>query len=707
MFHPFLVRYSRYKGAVMPSVFLTKPLTQAVRLTLAVGMATVPASLLAQDSEPASLEALVVSATALKVETPLVETPRPASVVEEEELRERNVQSLDETFQYRAGVVSGHYGDDNDTDWLKIRGFDQATYQDGLRIYREGFYQWLPETYGLERVELLKGPASILYGEAPPGGVINAISKRPTDNTQGEVLVQAGTDKHRQLGVDTSGPVAGTDNVRYRLVGLYRDGEGDLDFTENERYYIAPSLAWDITEDTSLTVLASFQKDDAIPTNPFKLAYGTVQDTPFGKVDPSTNYSEPGYDTNERTQTSLGYALSHQINDIWRFEQDFRYSELDLLLRSSYIFFQTGPREGQRYLTYRDGKIDSWTVDNRVVGNWYTDRTEHTFLAGVDYQDLNNKGQQNGAGGFSIFGGPIDLFNPQYGNFTPVTAADLIVTEIDKRQTGYYLQHQLRLDDRWVFLAGARYDQAKVDNINRDANTRQKADDNQLSLSGGVMYLAENGVSPYISYTEAFQPIAGTDGNGDLYEPRTGEQIELGVKIAPRNLDGYVTAAVYRIEEKNSLGTSQGGFQIQDRERTTEGFELESVSYLTEQLELTAAYTYNSAKVRDQATAGSERQAPLIPRHQASAWLDYSFTDLAPGLKVGAGARFVGETKDGNTEVPSYTVFDLMAQYAFAPQWQAQLNVSNLADREYVASCDYWCYYGAERSVVASLSYRW
>lgn len=691
----------------MTTVVLTKPLTRAIRLTLAAGMVATSAPLMAQDAEPASLDALVVSATALKVEAPLVETPRPASVVEEEELRERNVQSLDETFQYRAGVVSGHYGDDNDTDWLKIRGFDQATYQDGLRIYREGFYQWLPETYGLERVELLKGPASILYGEAPPGGVINAISKRPTEDARGELQLQAGTHAHRQLGVDTSGPVGDSSDLRYRLVGLYRDGEGDLDFTENERYYLAPSLAWDITDDTSLTVLASFQKDDAIPTNPFKLAYGTVQGTPFGKVDPSTNYSEPGYDTNERTQASLGYALSHQINDIWRFEQDLRYSELDLLLRSSYIFFQTGPREGQRYLTYRDGKIDSWTVDNRLVGNWYTDRTEHTFLAGVDYQDLNNKGLQNGVGGFSIFGSPIDLFDPQYGNFSPVTPADLIATEIDKQQTGYYLQHQLRLDDRWVFLAGARYDQAKVDNINRDANTRQEADDDQLSLSGGVMYLAENGVSPYVSYTESFQPIAGTDGNGDLYEPRTGEQIELGVKIAPRNLDGYVTAAVYRIEEENSLGTSQGGFQIQDRERTTEGFELESVSYLTEQLELTAAYTYNSAKVRDQATAGSERQAPLIPRHQASAWLDYSFADLAPGLKVGAGARFVGETKDGSTKVPSYTVFDLMAQYAFAPQWQAQLNISNLADREYVASCDYWCYYGAERSVVASLSYRW
>ncbi|WP_336366434.1 TonB-dependent siderophore receptor [Marinobacter sp. C2H3] len=689
----------------MPTTAFTQPLARAIRLTLAVGLTATSVPVLAQDAEPASLDALVVSATALKVSAPLVETPRPASVVEEEELRERNVQSLDETLRYRAGVLSGQFGDDNDTDWFKVRGFDQATYQDGLRIYREGFYQWLPETYGLERVELLKGPASILYGEAPPGGVINAISKRPTDETQGEVEIQAGTNAHRQLGVDTSGPVGDRPDVRYRLVGLYREGDGDLDYTENERYYLAPSLAWYITDDTTLTVLASVQKDDAIPTNPFKLPYGTVENTPFGKVAPSTNYSEPGYDTNERTQSSLGYELSHQINRVWRFEQDVRYSQLDLFLRSSFIFFATGPREGQRYLIYRDGETDSWTVDNRLVGTWTTARTKNTLLVGVDYQDLNTTGKEDN--GLAVFGDPIDLFDPQYGNFTPIDPADLIERDISKQQTGYYLQHQLRLDDRWVFLAGARYDQAELKNANRTTGVTEGADNDQFSLSGGVMYLAPNGVSPYVSYTESFQPIASTDGSGDLYKPRTGKQVEVGVKIAPEDLDGYVTAAAYRIDEKNSLGTSLGGgVQAQDSARSTEGVELESVSYLTDQLQLTAAYTYNNAKVKANASA-EERQAPLIPRHQASAWLDYAFTDLAPGLKVGAGARFVGNTRDGSTEVPSYTVFDLMARYAFAPQWQVQLNASNVANREYVASCDYWCYYGAERSVVGSLSYRW
>ncbi|PPK49957.1 TonB-dependent siderophore receptor [Marinobacter persicus] len=682
------------------------PLTRTVQLTLTtIGLASAPIPLLAQENNTTDLNALVVSATALKVETPLVETPRPASVVTEEELRERNVQSLDETFQYRAGVVSGHYGEDNDTDWLQVRGFDQATYQDGLRIYRTGFYEWMVEPFGLERVELLKGPASILYGEAPPGGVVNAISKRPRDTAQGEVDIQVGTDEHRQLGIDTTGPLGERDDLSYRLVSLYRYQEGDLDFTENERYYLAPSLTWDISDQTSLTVLSSFQKDDAVPTNPFKLAYGTIEGTPYGKVDPSTNYSEPGYDTNERTQTSVGYALSHAINDVWRFEQDFRYSESDLLLRSSFIVSQSqsNPREGSRGLIYRDGETRSWTVDNRLVGTWYTDRTENTFLFGVDYQDLNNKG----AGTYTGFGDPIDLFDPQYGNFTPIDTSTLTHSETDKQQTGYYLQHQLRLDDRWVFLAGARYDQAELENSDLTAGTQEGADNDQVSLSGGIMYLAANGISPYLSYTESFEPIASTDGSGDLYDPRTGEQLEAGVKIAPRGMDGYLTAAAYRIEEENSLGsTLNNGIRAQDAERTTTGFEVESVSYLTDQLELTAAYTYSDATVKSDANS-EERQAPLIPRHQASAWLDYTFTDLAPGLKLGGGARFVGETRDGSTKVPSYTVFDMMAQFAFAPQWQAQLNVTNVADREYVASCSGYCYYGAERSVVGSVRYRW
>lgn len=641
---------------------------------------------------------MVVTATALKVDTPLVETPRPVSSVDREELDTRNVQQLDETFRYRSGVLSGHYGSDNNTDWFKIRGFDQATYQDGLRLYRTGYYQWLPETYGLERVDVFKGPTSILYGEAPSGGMINAVSKRPTDEPRGEFEIQAGNRDHRQLGIDTSGPVTNSGDVRYRFVGLYKERDGDLNGTDNERYYFAPSLEWDISDETQLTVLASFQQDDGVPVNPFKLAYGTVQNTPFGKVDPQTNYGAPGYDRDEHTQTAIGYELRHALDDTWEFEQNFRYSHLDLDLRSTYMDYATGDgRTAYRGHLQRNGDIDSFTIDNRLVGKWYTERTENTLLVGVDYQDLSLDGKE-----FDDFTyDTVDIFDPR-GGIVPVPDNQLTSRRIDKEQLGLYVQDQLRIDDRWVLLGGARYDSADIRNESERDNATVDETQAATSLSGGVMYLGSNGLNPYLSYSESFQPEAQTDPSGAIFEEIEGEQWEVGVKYAPFNWDGYVTAAVFDIKESNSFATRPAGNQEQEGERTSTGFELEGVSYLTESLKLTAAYTYTDA--RD----ANDNRAALIPRHMTSAWLDYDFagTDL-PGLRVGAGIRHVGESVDGSTTVPDYTVGDVMASYDINNSWTAQLNVNNVTDEEYVASCDFWCYYGESRSVVGSLKYNW
>ena len=682
----------------MPSLpFVHRPLARSIAALIPVTAILVCTTASAQ--ETVNNDTVVVVGTALKVDAPLVETPRPVSSVDREELETRNVQQLDETFRYRAGVLAGHYGSDNDTDWFKVRGFDQSTYQDGLRIYREGFYQWLPEPYGLERIDVFKGPSSILYGEAPPGGLINAVSKRPTDTPQGNVNLQLGNRNHRQIGVDTSGPVGESNDVRYRVVGMYKERDGDLDNTDNERYYFAPSLAVDFSEDTSVTFLASVQKDDGVPVNGFKLPYGSIQDTPFGRVNPQTNVSEPDYDRNKRTQWGVGYELRHHFNDTWAFEQDLRYSELDLELRSTYALSMVDDRRASRGLTLRDGKIDSWTVDNRFVANWYTERTENTLLLGVDYQNLGLKGQE---GNDYAFGAPIDIFTPTYGNYTPFADEGLVERHIDKEQTGIYLQNQLRLDDRWVVLGGVRYDQAETENTNATTGATERSDDEQLSWSGGVMYLGENGVNPYVSYTESFEPIAQSDNAGSLYDPREGRQWEAGVKYAPIGWDGYVTAAVFDLEESNTLVTSPAGFQVQEGERSSKGFELEGVGYVTDDLKVTAAYTYTDSRLED------DQRASLIPRHQASTWLDYAFTGGAlDGITLGGGVRYVGESVDGDTQVSSFTLADAMIGYEFAEGWQAQLNVNNLTDKEYVASCDYWCYFGESRSVIGSVSYRW
>ncbi|WP_129140278.1 TonB-dependent siderophore receptor [Modicisalibacter coralii] len=674
----------------------------AVRHALGLTLLTLPVATFAQDAADAAgdPDTMVISATALKVATPLVETPRALSSVDRDELDERNVQRLDESLRYRSGVLSGQYGADNNTDWFKIRGFDQATYQDGLRIYRTGYYQWLPEPYGLERVDVFKGPASILYGEAPSGGLINAVSKRPTAERRGEVEIQAGNRHHRQFAFDTSGPATESGDVRYRLVGLYKERDGDLDGTDNERYYIAPSLEWDISDDTRLTVLTSFQKDDGVPVNPFKLAYGTLEDTPFGKVDPRTNYGAPDYDKDEHTQTALGYEFEHRFDDTWQFEQDFRYSHLDLDLRSTYMDFATGDgRTAYRGHLQRKGDIDSFTIDNRMVGKWYTERTENTLLLGVDYQDLSLDGQEFDDYAYDI----VDIFDPQ-GDIVAVPGDRLTRRQIDKDQLGLYVQDQLRIDDRWVLLGAVRYDHADVRNVSEREDTTVDETQAATSWSGGVMYLGANGLNPYLSYTESFQPEAQTNTAGAIFEEIKGKQWELGVKYAPSTWDGYVTAAVFDIEESNSFATTPAGYQTQEGERTSTGFEVEGVGYLTDALKLTAAYTYTDARDEDDERAG------LIPRHMASAWLDYDFEGTAlNGLKIGAGVRHVGESIDGTSRatVPDYTVSDAMASYAFNRHWTAQVNVNNVTDEEYVASCDYWCYYGESRSVIGSLKYRW
>ncbi|GAB3348561.1 TonB-dependent siderophore receptor [Chromohalobacter beijerinckii] len=690
---------SRSRPSPQPFNVLSSPARRVAMATLLLGC---PLAVQAQDDVPQS-DTVVVTATALKVAMPLAETPRSVSSVNREDLDERNVQSLDESFRYRSGVLSGHFGADNNTDWLKVRGFDQATYLNGLRLYSPGYYKWTPEPYGLESVDVFKGPASILYGEAPSGGIVNAVSKRPTAEKRGEIEIQAGNRNHRQFGIDTSGPVTESGDVRYRMVGLYKERDGDLNDTDNERVYFAPSLEWDISDDTQLTVLASYQKDDGVPENPFKLAYSTLEDTPYGKVDPETNYGASDYDKDEHTQFGIGYELQHQLDDTWKFEQNFRYSHLDLDLRSTYLMsYRNDDRTAYRGHLQRDGEIDSFTIDNRMVGKWYTERTENTLLFGVDYQDLSLDGKEYDNYTYDT----VDIFNPNT-TATPVPDSQLIGRQIDKQQLGVYVQDQLRIDDRWVLLGSVRHDSADVKNTNQDSDVTVDETQSETSFSGGLMYLGDNGVSPYLSYTESFRPQAQTDAQGAVFEEIEGKQWEAGVKYAPSSWDGYVSAAVFDIEESNSFVTQPTGDQQQGGETTSTGFELEGVGYLTDSLQLTAAYTYTDARNQ------SDQRKELIPRHQASAWLDYDFTKGAvKGLKVGGGVRYVGKSVASpgssiDSDVPSYTLYDAMASYDFNTHWTAQINANNLTDEEYVASCDYYCYYGESRSVIGSLKYRW
>jgi iron complex outermembrane receptor protein len=692
-------------------------LTIAVRkaLVCAIAPAAVVSFMAHAQDDSTEMETITVTAQALKVETPAKETPRSVSIISEDELRVRAPQKLDEALRYTSGVTSQPYGADNDTDWFKVRGFDAATYLNGNRLFRDGYYTWLVEPYGLESVEVVKGPSAILFGESAPGGVVNAVQKKPTFTPQGEVKVEVGNNNHQSIGFDIADEANDSGTMRYRLVGLMTSQDGELDDTENERFYIAPSLEIDVSDRTMLTLMATYLKDDGVPTNPFFPAAGTLVDSEYGKIDPSTNLGEPDYDKYERTQISLGYLLEHDINDTWTFSQNANYGSNELFLRSVYSMPSPGWDLNDdslyyRGIVFRDGKNQSFTFDNNAVGNWMTDNAEHTVLVGVDLQYHNTKGDEQDNYSF----GTVNPFNPSYGNYTPLDSADNIKREIDKYQASVYSQYQLKFHEQWIGNVGARYDWVKTENSGKGASVDQNEsrDDGELSLSAGLMYLAENGLSPYANYSQSFEVISTIDtATGKLYKPLEGEQVEVGVKYEPSFMDGFVNIAWFDITQKNALVTNPSTWvATQTGEVTSTGVEVEGTAQLTDDVKLLANYTYTKAET-DETYGKGTQQAGLIPKHQASAWVDYSAYRLIPGLNVGTGVRYVGESKDNpassDLTVPSVTLWDASVTYDISSQWQAQLNVNNILDKEFISGCDYYCYFGQSRSVMLNANYRW
>ncbi|CAM3773153.1 MULTISPECIES: TonB-dependent siderophore receptor [Pseudoalteromonas] len=656
------------------------------------------------------IESIEVFAQALKIDTPAQETPKAVSILTKEELAIRAPQKLDEALRYTSGVTVQPYGADNDTDWFKVRGFDAATYLDGNRLFRDGYYTWLLEPFGLQQVEVVKGPSAILFGEAPPGGVVNAVLKKPSYAPPGEIRLEVGNNNLKSIGLDVSGQANESNSMRYRMVGLLKSNDGELNGSQNDRIYFAPSLEIDISNKTIMTLMATYLKDDGTPTNPFFPAAGTVIDTPYGQIDPATNLGEPDYDKYKRSQMSVGYSLEHTLNDTWVLSQKFNYGHNDLFLRSAYAFPNSDPQATQLYrgIVFRDGNNQSVTLDNKAVANWNSARLEHTLLAGIDlqYHETNGDEQDN----YSF--GTIDPWQPEYGNYTALDSANNIDREISKSQVSAYSQYQVKFDSQWIALVGARYDEVKTDNQSNKLAQQQSQKDDQLSLNAGVMYLAESGLSPYASYAQSFEVLSTIDpATGELYKPLEGEQVELGVKYQPSFIDGYINASWFDITQENALVTNPATFvATQTGEVSSQGIELETVTQASQSVKLTASYTYTDATTDDTAGQGT-KQAGLIPKNAASVWVDYdaSFAGIN-GLNIGSGLRYMGESKDSpassDLTVKSATLWDAVVSYSIAEQWQLQLNVNNILDKEYVSACDYYCYYGQSRSVVLSANYR-
>jgi iron complex outermembrane recepter protein len=653
--------------------------------------------------------------TALKTGASLLETPQSVSVITRDQMDQQNAQTLNAVVRYTSGVTPETRGGvATRYDLLKVRGFDADTYWNGLKLVTNGWYA-LPQIdpYLMERVEVLKGPVSVLYGQAAAGGLLNQESKLPTAQPLHEVGVEFGNYGHLQGKFDLSGPIAGDDRYLFRVTGIARREDGQVNMTKNERVAIAPSFTWRPDSWTSLTLFGFYQRDPRSTSYGSVPPQGSVLPNPYGKL-PSNFYDgDPSFENFNREQASIGYKFERRLDHTWQFRSNGRYLHLGQDYKSVYASaLQPDLRTLDRATAASTDNLNTILLDNQLEGNFSTGPIDHTLLVGFDYQHYAS----NYEAGFGA-APSLDLFAPNYSQM--ITPPERYKQVLSGTQYGVYAQDQARFGNAILTLSG-REDWASSQTRNLTTGVGSSQFNRAFTGRAGLSYVFDSGIAPYFSYTESFTPQVGTDINGKAFDPERGRQFEIGVKFQPKHYDAMFSAALFSLTRSNLLtvDSRNPNFQTQSGEARTQGLELEAKVSLTNALNLTASYTYlNSRYLKD--NGGLEgKHVAAVPQNQGSLWAYYTI-DRGPlaGLSMGAGGRYTGTTysTDNTFKVQSFFLVDATLRYNLGralPQFKGAelyVNAQNLFNKEYVASCYYgsWCAFGYGRQVFAGMNYRW
>lgn len=721
------------------------PFSWAMALT--AGLLLAPAAFAAQDEtddeqekvvaeeSAKQLDRVVVSGqmsrySALKSDTPIMETSRSVSVETAGDFLDMGALELSDTYLYSAGVFGETYGFATRGDWVKVRGLDVPEYRDSLQALFGFYNNSRPHIYTLEQVEILKGPASVLYGQGSPGGLVNIVSKRPREDMRNEVFMQAGNYNYMQVGVDVGGKLNDSGTLLYRVVAVGRDADTMVDYVSNDTQVIAPSITWQPGAVTSFTLLGNYQDAKGDTGAQFLPIRGTLLPAPNGEfIESETYLGDPSFNRYNTETSSLTLLAEHMFNATWSMEATARWTD------GTADYHQAWPSfiGGDRYVRNPDGSLyENGTVprtwyrsdavseqlasDVRFRAEFLAGDTEHELMLGVQYQDVtteNDSAYAYALGYDFATGGPdatygdqfwINLFNPAYGNVPSDAILDNFFTDGPAANTidrGVYINDLITWDN-WHFTAGIRYDDVSTD------TGYAEQDDDAVSTSVGALYLFDNGFAPYANFAESFEPVVGIDSvtNRPL-KPQEGRQYEIGLKYQPVGNGSYMTVAWFDIEQSNLPNPAgmPGALSQQEGVAEITGFELETRTTLAQGL----ALEFNASRLSTENPDGTN--FATVPEQQASAWLDYrSNIGSDMGLRSGLGVRYVGESNDGSDNIvtPSFTLVDFMVGYRVNDNWDLRLNVNNATDKEYLATCldreD--CFYGQRRTVIGTVAYR-
>lgn len=661
------------------------------------------------------------SATGAKVDTPFIQTPQSISSVTQQQLEDRNPQTLLETLAYTPGTRVGGYGFDPRFDSFTVRGFDvtyTGVFRDNLRQPGAGSSLFKTEPYGLEGVSILRGPSSALYGASGAGGLYNLISKRPTEDALREIQVQYGSHDRYQGQFDLSGPINEEDPVYYRLTGLLRSADTEQVGVPDDRAYIAPAFTWKPDEDTKLTILGEYSRTKTGGTAAYyyDAATGKVSDIFAGN---------PAYNDSIQNQGRIGYEFEHRLNEVFTFRQNARASWLNV--DADWAFAYQPNAADPTLLDSSAGTYEEWmntyTIDNQLEAKFDTGALEHTLLTGIDFTKIYWK-SLNGYGATP----PLETKNPTRGRPTDPIGFQTKSVQ-DQFITGLYLQDQIRYD-ALTFTLGGRYDWVSTDTDNTDlasgALSTINQSDRAFTWRAGVTYETEWGITPYASYSTAFSPNAGVNlATGNPFKPTESEQQEVGVKYLLPDSNTLLTAALFNIDQTNGLyyevvdlPSGPANIQVQRGKLRSRGLELEASTSLDNGLSLIASYTYTQAKIIDGPAGTVNNDVSSVPRHMASLWAHYTMPEdgALAGLGFGAGVRFTGESygNDANSLKNKARAFvDASIDYDFAAidkdfaGLKLQVNATNLFDRQDAVCSAGFCYRDQGRTIIGSLKYSW
>lgn len=640
---------------------------------------------------------------ASKSDTPVSETQQSVSVVTTRQVEQQGAESLGEALSYSSGVLGQPFGADPRFNAPIIRGFssENAQYVNGLRQGRL-FGAQAYELYGMQQVEVVRGPSSSLYGAGSPAGVINQVQKRAQAGDFGEAGLGLDTNSSGQLFFDMN---RSPDEVlSWRLTGIARDDKAQIDELTNQRGYLGAAARLNTADATTIDLLASYTADS--PISPVGIPYALTRMGENKRLR-DLYTGEPGFDDSNRKMWNLGVEISHDLNNGWKLSQGFRYEKFEWdYTGTSVAFGQLVNPDGTFNRTTIDQSEDSETLslDTRLSGEMTTGPMTHRLLFGLDVQKYDSVD-------LTIFGAaaPFDWRNPRYEPGAVTLDGFRGGRDITFRQVGMYVQDEMAWG-KWRGTFGLRRDWAEQDG--QAYGSDSSFDDSQTTGRLGLAYVMDNGLMPYASYATSFEPLPGSDIAGNALEPTRGKQWEGGLKYSPSAFEGLITAAVYDLRQTNLArpaseligGETRSGLR-QIGEVKSRGVELSAIASVTGAWDVEASYAYNDTEQLEGANEGNA--LPNAARHLANLWVT---RDFGNGIRAGGGIRYIGKRfgdEANDLTMASAMLADLGATWE-RDRIQASLNLSNLTDEPYVASCSaFGCFYGEGRTLSAKVAYTW